>query len=58
MYRGGERKTLSKNSMAFRGFDSSTIIRAELLVDISELPKLEKSPHQGKETWDISQLMS
>ena len=43
MYGGGERKTLSKNSMAFRGFDSSTIIRAELVMGISQLSKLAKA---------------
>lgn len=40
------------------GFDSSTVIRAELIMAISELSKLEKIIPRGKETWDIYQLKS
>lgn len=40
------------------GFDSSTVIKAELIMDISKLSKLKKAITKGKETWDIYQLMS
>lgn len=42
------RKTLNINSMAFVRFDPSTVIRAQLIMDISELSKLEKVINREK----------
>lgn len=48
------------SSVALMGFDYSTVIRAELISDSSELSKLEKAIREGKEIreWDVYQLMS
>lgn len=40
--RGKKRETRNTNSMAFTELDSSTVTRAELIMDISELSKLGK----------------